>query len=293
MRFFKHFTDSHRGRSMQTVLDTLGHDGHSCWWILVEMCAEKLHKGEAELYSEEHCRFVFNERLVRSSLRLGRTKVARILHQFQTMALLSFQITGNEIQIDMPKLLECLDRDAKRARTERGPSAPKKKRKRKIKEEEKEFRAAADLISNLSDEIKKLYDEAYVIRESVKAWDWLENNPGRKPKLNKGFRRFFTNWLERGWEAYRKTIPTNAPTAKGSAGADWEQTASRVLKALVRHGTGSKATLAIEQELGPDLWRIVIRAGTSRIRSVQADGFQLRTIAQMLKLASDSMGGAA
>lgn len=131
MKFFKHFTDSHRGRSMQAILDELGHDGHSSWWILVEMCAEKLHKKEDEEYTAEHCRFVFNERFLRSSLRLGRAKVERILNQFSTMALLSFEITGNEIRIHMPKLLECMDRDAKRARPERGPSAPKRKSKRK------------------------------------------------------------------------------------------------------------------------------------------------------------------
>lgn len=86
MKFFKHFTDSNRGRSMQLVLTELGHTGHSVWWLLVELCAEKLHKNKDEEYTAEHCQFVFNERFLRDNLRLSRAMVWYWLRNATTFA---------------------------------------------------------------------------------------------------------------------------------------------------------------------------------------------------------------
>lgn len=155
MKFFKHFTDSHRGRSMQAVLGELGHSGHSVWWLLVELCAEKLTKHVDEEYTEAHCHFVFNERFLRDNLRLSGAKVVAFLSQYSTLALLSFKITGPEIHIHMPKLLESLDRDTKRARHLRVTPAPKRKRKREEKDKEliQKIEAAASRLAKKYQEL--------------------------------------------------------------------------------------------------------------------------------------------
>ena len=50
-------------------------------------------------------------------------------------------------------------------------------------------------------------DTEWLKQEILKAVSWLEVNPRRKPKV---FARFFGNWLSRGWEKYRKTIPASS-----------------------------------------------------------------------------------
>jgi hypothetical protein len=135
MKFFKHFVDSHRGQSMTILMEEMGHTGFACYWILVEMCAEKLDKGAEELFSEEHCVFEFHERVLRRNLRISRTKLEDFLNICSGISVLSFKFVEQIIEIKMPKLLDCLDRDSKRARTDRAAPAPKKKRKKEIKKE--------------------------------------------------------------------------------------------------------------------------------------------------------------
>lgn len=53
----------------------------------------------------------------------------------------------------------------------------------------------------------RLYeDKTWVEREVRAAVLWCMANPARAPKSDRA--RFLTNWLKRGWESYRKTLPT-------------------------------------------------------------------------------------
>lgn len=137
MKFFKHFTDATRGNSMQYLFEKMGHVGIACYWILVEMCAEKLDKKASEEFTESHCNFSFHEKILRQNLRLSRVKLEIFLGFSSDISLLFFKKIESIYVIEMPKLLESLDRDSKRARTERVSTAPKKKNK--IKKEDKEL----------------------------------------------------------------------------------------------------------------------------------------------------------
>ena len=44
MKFFKHFTDAHRGKSLNQLRDRLGWAALAKYWTFVEICAEKLEK---------------------------------------------------------------------------------------------------------------------------------------------------------------------------------------------------------------------------------------------------------
>lgn len=57
-----------------------------------------------------------------------------------------------------------------------------------------------------------LYSVEYISREVVKAINWLENNPQRRPRSARGASSFLTKWLDRGWERYRKQQPVNEKT---------------------------------------------------------------------------------
>ena len=125
MQFFKHFTDAHEGKSLLALFDKFGHAGPYCYWILVELCAKKLNKSREETFSETDFKFIFNERLIRDKFRLSSTKVESWLNLGSTLKLFNHIKVENEIHIDMPKLLECLDRDTKRARPARVQAASK------------------------------------------------------------------------------------------------------------------------------------------------------------------------
>ena len=49
----------------------------------------------------------------------------------------------------------------------------------------------------------------FIEREFIKAWEWIELNPKRKPTSRRGWSRFASTWLERSWPKYQKTIPAN------------------------------------------------------------------------------------
>lgn len=137
MKFFKHFTDAHRGRSMQVLLKNLGMAGVGRYWLFVELCAEKLHKAKDEEYTEAHCHFEFERAYLMRSLGYANLKqCSSYLHALAELGLCSVSDSAEVFSCSMPKLLECMDRDSKRARTERAPSAPKRKRKKEEKEKE-------------------------------------------------------------------------------------------------------------------------------------------------------------
>lgn len=127
MRWFKHFTDNHRGRSVQYLMDELGHSG-LCYFIIMEMCAEKLERPNgletdrklSGSLSDDDCEFSFHRRVVESALRLRRAAVERLLSCCQTSNLLTYSLDGELIKIKMPILLDLLDYDSKRSRTVRG-----------------------------------------------------------------------------------------------------------------------------------------------------------------------------
>lgn len=74
--------------------------------------------------------------------------------------------------------------------------------------ENKQVEVKADLIKAWAD----TYPKEYLELELKKARNWLLANSAKAPKSN--FGRFFNSWFDRGWETYRKTLPSN--TAKTS-----------------------------------------------------------------------------
>jgi hypothetical protein len=72
---------------------------------------------------------------------------------------------------------------------------------------------AAALLQDVTHEAQKAWvdlyqDRAWIAFELSKAATWLTVNPDKAPKSRTG--RFLTNWLSRGWEAHRKTLPSKS-----------------------------------------------------------------------------------
>jgi len=106
------------------------------YWTLVEMCAEKLEKGGETEFRAEHCVFSFERGHLANELGIKSKRSENILGTFQEHSLIQLECSENVITIKMPKLLEILDRDSRRARHDRATTAPKRKKKKKIKDKE-------------------------------------------------------------------------------------------------------------------------------------------------------------
>lgn len=119
MKWFKHFSDNHRGRSVQGLFDEMGHIGPCCMFFLMEMCAEKLERIPNKTLESSDCLFEFHERIVRQNLRISSTKLKNFLNICQGFGLLSFEFSGNILKISMPILLDLLDYDHKKTRQRR------------------------------------------------------------------------------------------------------------------------------------------------------------------------------
>ena len=142
MIYFKHYTDSHRGRSIQTLLDRHGHSG-LIYWTIVEMCAEKLYGKELDVLREDDCVFSFHKGHFQSILRMKWFKIELVLSTSQECNLFSWECSGNEIIIKMPKLLEYLDYDQKRPRNKSATSVSSARLEEKRREEKNTDTAAA------------------------------------------------------------------------------------------------------------------------------------------------------
>jgi hypothetical protein len=67
------------------------------------------------------------------------------------------------------------------------------------------------LLAEVKHDVQKAWLQTYPTREWIfdellKANTWIITNPHKKPKQ---FARFMTNWLNRGFENYRKNLPSN------------------------------------------------------------------------------------
>lgn len=121
--FFKHFVGAHESNAMIEHMDRFGVEGYGRYFILMELCSEQLEKDKFETVTEAHCRFSFSLTKIRQRLRISQTKLGPWLDHCQTLGLLSYEIVGSRINIYVPKLLECLDRDFKRSRKQRAIDA--------------------------------------------------------------------------------------------------------------------------------------------------------------------------
>lgn len=123
MRWFKHYSDNYRGRSVTSFHREFGHVGVSWYYLLTEICAEKLEKPLTHDITEAECTFRFDKAFVESALRGTFAKIERWLRHGDAMGLWKFTTTDFELHLEYPILLELLDSDQKKTRSRRDKDA--------------------------------------------------------------------------------------------------------------------------------------------------------------------------
>lgn len=86
-----------------------------------------------------------------------------------------------------------------------------------------DFKSELEVLRSIPDKTRErwiaLYpDPDFLRREALKAFNWYDNNPVKKPKTIRGWVRALSSWFEKGWRFHVKTID-----AKAGSGIDWNQ----------------------------------------------------------------------
>ena len=163
---------------MEKFYEEFGHTGISCYYLLMEICTEKLEKDPDQSLEGAALKFSFAQGFVRKNLRISAAKLQLFLGTGAALGLFSYEMTEKELHIEMPILLDLLDSDSKRSRSKRATAAPRprleeEKERDKDKEEEKKKSVPAvsklesDAAKNGRKEIKQTYINAYRSRYGV------------------------------------------------------------------------------------------------------------------------------
>lgn len=223
MQYFKHYHNASTSIKIQKIIKEHGVLGYGQWFLLLELLCEKF-DGESDMIRLTTAEVI-------QKLRTKPAAVRQVLARFAGLADILADIDGFEIIIQCPLLLDLQDKDFKHATKKRRESDAKNKIKNKDKEEDKDkeaktterLKTSADIHQKLNDDFlipflttvkietqnawfKTYDDEAFVKTELMKACTWIINNSTKAPKKN--FGQFFSTWLGRGWEQYRKNIPS-------------------------------------------------------------------------------------
>jgi len=233
MQYFKHYHNASSSLSVQKIVKEHGLVGYAQWFLLLELLCEKF-DGESELVT-----VTVHE--IANKLRSKPHLIVQCMDRFKGLADIKANIDDFQLIIECPLLLDLQDKDYRYAAKKRRENAKKSgscdsknKNKEEDKEEDKdkEYKtserksseeSSAEIHEKLNDEflnpflkkvkietqsawLKTYADEVFVKTELFKACTWIINNSAKAPKKN--FGQFFSTWLGRGWETYRKSIPS-------------------------------------------------------------------------------------
>lgn len=138
MQWFKHYTDNHRGRTVQGLQDEFGPVGVVIYYFLIEMCAEKaVAPRTGDGLSADDCVFAFHWSVVERATRAKRSTVSRVLVHGQSAEIWKWSSDGREVVIEFPMLLNLLDSDQKRPRAKRATPAPRARLEENRREEKR------------------------------------------------------------------------------------------------------------------------------------------------------------
>jgi len=99
MDYFKHYSTASDSKLINHLFDEYRHTGYAYWFLLLELCSENWDgKGDPK--------FKFHTRIVRQKLRISHTKLEHFLTKCSTFSDILFQLSENELEIEVPKLAE-------------------------------------------------------------------------------------------------------------------------------------------------------------------------------------------
>lgn len=205
-KFFKHAVDSHRGVSIQTLLDKESYFGPFVYYTIYELCAEKLYQMDYKKGDFEEPVYIFHRKILTSTLRANVTKIQRTLDQCATLGLIKYRVNDDKrFEIEVPKLLKLLNRDVKSTRQERVNNASDTRLDRdKDKDKDVDVEEDKHTSKNFTEnEVKELEN---VLRKKLdEKTGFLVSKHALKILQHFGSRESFSKFSERIQKNYEKS----------------------------------------------------------------------------------------
>ncbi len=181
MKWFKHYSNASTSNALTALMAKHGFEGYGRYWILLELMCEKFDGIEDQ-------KFVFDARSLKGHLGFYHTNhLMMYLQCMSDVGLMSVESTRYTVTISSDILLRLKGRDYKKARSERGDTAPKRETKIETK------------INKPKDNFGEQFDPMH---RQVK--DFLESNNLSGPKI----RRYMSKIVESfdSWEEFDRWV---------------------------------------------------------------------------------------
>lgn len=199
--WIKHYSNARQSEYMSKLFAKYGWDGYGKYWGLLEYLATNYTGGEPLFHvPRETIRGLFGVR--------SWSDLQSFVDHLTNERVLKFALCDNVYRIEAPILLDLLNRDFKRARTERVASAPREDKKREEKKIEernaKNIFSGNKFFKRISLDTQALilstYPEEFVKQVIVNASAYLDKHHHRYVNNEDSF---LTNQLKIQWE-YRE-----------------------------------------------------------------------------------------
>lgn len=234
MKWFKHYTNAHKGETLQQLYAAFGvNEGYAIYFRVIEYICDKW-----DGVSDPKFKILTKELQKFATISPKKFQIfAGIVSDFSEN---SIKFLGEFCEVDFPKLREILHKDALTSSSRRANVSPPLARGDKIRldksiiknnkntyysnavvqnshtaaKEPEEFNDPETLIQKIPKNTKSrwlaLYngDEEFLRREAIKAFGYYENNPRKKPKTLRGWTQALSSWFERGWKSHVRSLPS-------------------------------------------------------------------------------------
>lgn len=268
MKWFKHFTDNHRGRSIQTLLDNHGHKGPSTYYAIKEMCAEKLEKKSDRDLLESDCEFQFPTRVVANSCRVSVATLSAILRTCNDLKLFEAEVSKKQIKIHVPMLLDLLDYDHKKTRERRVSIVSGNRLEKSIEEKniEDNINTVEYLFEGYPNKVGKL-EGLKRLFEQISSPEVAKNFQTAKDN----YVRFLGLEKNKGWlQAKQFSTFVGAKTKKDKPWHEWVKPDPAVFVDTPNSKTDFKAAkTAQEKEAGEKQAKASVRRANEAIKEIQ------------------------
>ena len=116
MKFFRHEVDAAQGHKLATAIDRFGHLGYAAYFMILEMCYQKLDLNDANFLEKNldqndgniRLTFHFHVGNLRRTLRVTRAKVASLLNLYEELGLLTHELDGTSVSVSICNIMKFL-----------------------------------------------------------------------------------------------------------------------------------------------------------------------------------------
>jgi len=194
--FVKHYNTASSSITIQEIFKKGGHKSYAVYWLLIELLSQK--------FDGERVKIELHEQELVKHLRIRSDCLVKELQKSCNSYLSLSERVGSLFIFDAPILLDLLHRDYKKARTERGVSAPKNKdiriKNKEVRDEVAEKYVAIDQESfhvplKLMRDLQMLegYPEKIITEVAKEAWILYNASNDSKKDWNRFSAAYFRN----------------------------------------------------------------------------------------------------